>query len=340
MSDEPREGKALIDATRPFVAESVGRSWWALLSTLGLLSGAVTATILLPWWPARLAASVLAGLLTVRGFILYHDHMHGALLRRSTVARWIMYAYGVLVLTPPRVWRQTHNYHHANNAKIVGSHVGSYPVLTLDMWDKATPMQRLMYRVARHPLTILLGYAGIFVYGMCIHSFLRRPSKNWDSALAVVVHFAIFAVLWIYAGADVLWLSFLLPLMIAFASGAYLFYAQHNFEGVHLQPREKWSYTRAAIESSSYMKLGPIMNYFTGNIGYHHVHHLNPTIPFYRLAEAMAAIPELHAAKVTTLWPRDIAACFRLKLWDPSSGQMVGYPTVTPATEPGQPSPG
>jgi omega-6 fatty acid desaturase (delta-12 desaturase) len=94
---------------------------------------------------------------------------------------------------------------------------------------------------------------------------------------------------------------------------------------MHVQPRDAWSFGRAALESSSFMEMSPLMNYFTGNIGYHHVHHLNPTIPFYRLPEAMAAIPELQNPGKTTLKPRDVIQCFKLKLWDPEAGKMVGY---------------
>jgi omega-6 fatty acid desaturase (delta-12 desaturase) len=326
--DEMREGKELIDASRPFAEESRARSWLELASTLAAIAVATAVAAAAPWWPVRLAAAIVSGLVIVRGFILYHDYMHGALLRKSSAARAIMFAYGTLVLTPPRVWRETHNYHHAHNAKIVGSHVGSYPVVTVEMWKKLRPIERAMYRIARHPLTVLLGYGAIFLYGMCASSFLRRPTKNWDSALALVVHFAIaVAIGWTF-GVATLMFTFILPLMVACAMGAYLFYAQHNFEGVHLQGRHEWSYTRAAIESSSYMKMGPVMEWFTGNIGYHQVHHLNPTIPFYRLPEAMAEIPELQAAKVTSLHPRDVLACFRLKLWDPAQGRMVGYSAV------------
>lgn len=324
--EEPRQGKVLIDATRPFTVENKARSWWYVVSTLAIIAGLVAVAAVAPWWPLRLLASIVAGLTIVRGFILYHDFYHGALLKTSKLAKAIFSVYGILVLTPPRVWKQTHNYHHANNAKIVGSHVGSYPMLTVEMWKKATPSQRLLYRIARHPLTILFGYVFIFLYGMCISGFRRRPEKNWDSLLAIIVHFVLVGVIGWYFGAATLFFAFLLPLMVATAAGAYLFYAQHNFEGMHLQPRESWSYTKAAIESSSYMKTGKLMAWFTGNIGYHHVHHLNPGIPFYRLPEAHAQIPELQAAKVTTLWPKDIAACFRLKVWDPEREQMVGYP--------------
>jgi omega-6 fatty acid desaturase (delta-12 desaturase) len=120
--------------------------------------------------------------------------------------------------------------------------------------------------------------------------------------------------------------GFLFPLNIAFIAGTYLFYAQHNFEGVKLRGRHEWEFTRAALESSSYMPMGPAMRWFTGNIGYHHVHHLNSRIPFYRLPEAMAAIPELQHPGETRLRPRDVFACLSLKLWDAEAQQMVPFP--------------
>ena len=107
--------------------------------------------------------------------------------------------------------------------------------------------------------------------------------------------------------------------------GSYLFYAQHNFPGVLFRKNVEWSYTSAALESSSFMKLNPFMQWVTANIGFHHIHHLNSKIPFYRLPEAMAAIPELQKAKVTTLKPSDIVACLHLKVWDAESNRMIGF---------------
>ncbi|MEZ4256208.1 MAG: fatty acid desaturase [Polyangiales bacterium] len=325
MEQVARTGKQLVAATRPFAVEDRAKSWFYVLSTLAIWLTLMTASALTPYWPAQLVLAVVAGLVTVRVFILYHDYLHGAILRNSKVADLIMKTYGLLILTPSRVWKQTHNYHHAHTAKIVGSHVGSYAMVTTKMWKELTPFQRVMYRITRNPLTVLFGYLTIFLYGMCTSSFLRNPKKNWDSLLSLAVHFALLAVLWRVGGLNMMFFGYMLPVAVATAAGAYLFYAQHNFEGVHIQPREEWNYERAALESSSYMKCGPVMNWFTGNIGYHHVHHLNPTIPFYRLPEAMAAIPELQNPSVTTLRPRDIAACFRLKLWDPDQQRMVGY---------------
>lgn len=326
-----RSGKQLIDATRPFAVEDMRQTLTQTSITFGCLalclfiaSGWASQSLLL-----RVPASILAGIFIVRGFILYHDVMHGAIFRgRGSIAkigRACMRVYGVLVLTPPNTWRQTHNYHHAHTAKIVGSHVGSYPVMTVQMYRNAKPAQRFMYRLVRNPITMLLGYATIFIYGMCIHPFLRNPRKNWDSALSLVVHAALaITLIRVLSFTDYALVS-LIPLTVAFALGSYLFYAQHNFPGIELQPREDWEYTRAALHSSSYLRHGAVVSWLTGNIGYHHVHHLNAAIPFYRLPTAMATIPELQHPHETSLWPRDVVACLRLALWDPNAQRMVGY---------------
>jgi omega-6 fatty acid desaturase (delta-12 desaturase) len=327
-SQVARSEQDLIKASNVYAQESRGRSWFHVITTLlGLAVMQLLAAVLVshPW--ARLACSVTAGLFTVRAFIVYHDYKHGSILRGSKLAGYILDGYGLYVMTPSKVWSQTHNYHHAHTAKIVGSHVGSYMMLTPKLWESVTPGQRLMYRISRHPLTILFAYVTVFMYGFCAAAFSRNPRKNIDSLLSIVLQFTLIASVYSYFGWEVLAYSLLLPQLVAHALGAYLFYAQHNFPEAYVQPRETWSFVRASLESSSYMKLGPVMRYFTGNIGYHHVHHLNHRIPFYRLPEAMAGIPELQNPRgVTSLWPRDIIACFRLKLWDPELGRLVPFP--------------
>lgn len=322
-----RSPRELLAHAKDFAVETPTRSWFHVAETFAVLLVCLALTIVLPQWWARLAVSIFFGLVIVRGFILYHDYMHGAILKGSSVGKWLMYAYGVAVLTPPNVWRQTHNYHHAHTAKIVGSNVGSYLMLTTDMYKQLTPREQWMYRAVRHPITIFFAYFTVFLFGMCVSSFQRQPKKNWDSMLSVVIHVAAWPLLIIFAGFDVFLFAYFIPVFVATMAGAYLFYAQHNFPDMNVQPRETWEYSRAAMESSSYMKTGPVMQWLTGNIGYHHVHHLNPTIPFYRLPEAMKGIPELQQPLGTTgLAPRDIVACFRQKLWDPATGRMVGYP--------------
>ncbi len=321
-----RAGKELIEATKTFARENRLRSWWYLLSTTAILLGCYA---VLWWplaWPLRALLAVFAGLVTVREFILYHDYMHGALLRGSKLARVILYPFGVFVMTPPRVWRETHNYHHTHTAQLVGSNIGSYATMTLAQWREATEAQRRHYRIVRHPMTVLLAYFTAFMLDMCLMSFLRSPRKRWDSLIALLANWAATAFIVARFGFTTFFFAYFVPLFVAMATGAYLFYAQHNFEGLQIQPREQWAYDRAALHSSSYMPTGPVMGWLTGNIGYHHVHHLNPTIPFYRLPEAMAAIPELQEAAVTRLSAKDIVANFQMKLWDPDQRRMVAFP--------------
>jgi omega-6 fatty acid desaturase (delta-12 desaturase) len=331
-------GKELHNATRQFAKESRAKSWWYTGSTFVLLAIALTVAGMIPWWPVRVACSVLGGLLLVRAFILYHDFLHGALLRQSWLGRVLFGLYGLVALTPTRYWRHSHNFHHANvgkpipveegNLTLLTSDVGALPLMTTEMWQQASFWRRFHYRISRHPITILCAYITVFLFSICLFPLLKNPRKYWDGAVSLGVHAGIIAAIWILAGFQATFFAFLLPLAIAAASGAYLFFAQHNFEGLRVLPAEEWSHFQAALESSSYMRMGPIMNWFTGNIGYHHVHHLNALIPFYRLPEALNAIPELQSPVVTTLSPRDIFTCLSLSLWDSSSKQLVTYRTA------------
>lgn len=322
----PREGKALVEATKSFTAEDTAESWRHLIVVLAVLVAGTVAAVMAPYWPLRLLAAIVNGLVIVRLFIVYHDFMHGAVLRGSRAAKVILSAYGILVMAPPKVWKETHNYHHAHTAQIVGSHIGSFPVVTVEMWKKLSTRDRVKYRIVRNPLTILLGYVPIFMIGMCVNSLRKSVVKYWDSALALVLNWTLTAVLIWQFGFLTAFFAYLLPLMVATATGGYLFYAQHNFPSMALQPRHEWSYAKAALESSSFMPMGPVMRWFTGNIGFHHVHHLNPQIPFYRLPETMSAMPELQQPGQTSLKPWDMWRCLQLKLWDPAQKKMVGYP--------------
>jgi len=275
--------------------------------------------------PLRYVAAVLLGLVNVRIFIFYHDAMHGAVFRRSSVGKWMMRIYGLLILTPERVWKDSHNYHHAHTAKIVGASIGSYPVLTLRMYAMATPWQRFQYRMARHWLTMALGYLTVFTLGMCVRPLVTNPRRNWTAGLALVLHFGVLAAIWTAFGFSVALTGWIIPHAVAFATGSYLFFAQHNFPDIEIRDRRDWEFTAAALHSSSMMEGGWMMRWLTGDIGYHHVHHLNSMIPFYRLEEAMNAIPELQAAHVTTLKPKDVLACLRTAVWDPAQGRMLTY---------------
>lgn len=320
-----RQGPELVRASNAFAREDRATTWRLLLVTLALYLLVVAAIVVAPWTWARALLAVPAGLLIVRLFIFYHDYLHGAVLTGSVAGRGLMTVFGLWVLNPPTVWKQTHDYHHQHTAKVVGGAIGSYPVVTVDMWKAMTPGQRRAYRLARHPLNMLFGYLTVFSLGMCLKPFLRDPRRHWDGLVALLAHFGGLGLAAWLAGWEVALFAIALPQLIASAAGAYLFYAQHNFPKVELRDRRDWEYTFAALRSSSMMDMPGWMHWFTGNIGYHHVHHLNHRIPFYRLPEAMAAMPELQAPGRTSLRPADVLACLRLAAWDTRAQRMVGF---------------
>ena len=328
-----RAGRDLFKATTPFAVESVRTSWWLVGSTYVMLIASLVGAALAPAWPLRLLFSVLSALFMVRAFITYHDYMHNAILSHSRLAWLLFRIYAALALTPPRSWKKSHNYHHGHVGKIASASVGAFPIMTTDMWRDASLSARFGYRVERHPLTILAGYLTIFFFGVTLLPFLKNPARHWDSMLVLLGHGTLIAVMWIFGGFDVAFFVVLLPMTIASMIGSYLFYAQHSFERMHILPAEAWTYHRAAMESSSYMKLNRLMRWFTGNIGYHHIHHLNVRIPFYRLPEAMQAIPELQSPVTTTLSAHDILACFRCCLWDEGLQRMVSYREASRAAQ-------
>ena len=324
-SEGIRIGAELLNATRAFANESVMRSWWHVGSTFILMISALVGAGSAPWWPLRLVLSLLGALLVVRAFITYHDYMHGAILRNSRLAWCLFHIFAAFMLTPPRSWKKSHNYHHGHVGKISAASIGAFPVITTEMWRQATAAERARYRLHRHPLVVLSGYVTIFLFSITLLPLLRDPARHWDSALALLAHGGLIASLWIFGGFDVALFGVLLPMSIASALGSYLFFAQHSFKRMHIITPEAWTFYRAALETSSYMRLNKIMQWFTGNIGYHHIHHLNVRIPFYRLPEAMAAIPELQSPVTTSLMPKDIKECFQASLWDQAKHRMVTY---------------
>ena len=319
-----RSGKTLILATKEFAKENKLQSWWYLLSTAFLLIVAQIGT----YWNINLVAKIICSILTslmiVRMFMIYHDHQHKAILAKSKAANVIMYIFGLYVLAPPSIWKRSHDHHHKHNSKLFSASIGSYPIMTKQKFISSSRAERFGYLAVRHPLNILFGYFSVFMYGMCISSFLSSPEKHYDSLIALILHVAVSSLLFWFGGWTALLLTWVFPFFITCAMGAYLFYAQHNFPGVTFKNNIEWSYDHAALESSSYMKMSPVMSWFTGNIGYHHIHHINAHIPFYRLPEAMDKIPELQEVTTTSWHPKDVMNCLKLKVWDSENNQMLG----------------
>jgi omega-6 fatty acid desaturase (delta-12 desaturase) len=318
-----RTGRELLLATKPFAVDSTIQSWWHVVSTACFLAAALTGAVINFHWVAKVVCSVAAGLLMVRMFVIYHDQQHHAILPCSRLAEVLMRLYGLFILSPSSIWRSSHNHHHNHNSKLRGAHIGSFPILTREQFEKASAGRRFKYLFMRHPLTILFGYVFIFLFGMCVYPFFNNPREHYDSMIAFVLHVVLVTFVTICLGAQALVLAIVVPYFIATAVGCYLFYAQHNFPTVTFNDNAGWTYERAALTSSSYMKMNWLMAWVTANIGYHHVHHLNARIPFYRLPEVMKALPELQAAKTTSLHPVEVWRCLRLKVWDAAAQRMV-----------------
>ncbi|MBL4685408.1 MAG: fatty acid desaturase [Nannocystaceae bacterium] len=324
--DEPRTGKKLILATKPFEQERLGRSWFDLLSTLVVYTACLAVVVATESIVVSAIAAVIAGLTHFRIFSLYHDHNHGSLLANSPLGRRIMSALGWHILSPRPVWKETHDFHHWHNGKIEWCAIGSYPVMTIEQFAKASPDKRREYLRARHPLTIIGGYISVAIRGFCIAAYRRAPKRHGGGPVALAIHVATFVAAWWWLGLMTGVLVIIVPPFVGHMLAAYLFYVQHNFPETKVYMRGEWDYVDAAVSGSSFLVMGPVMRWFTANIGYHHVHHLNATIPNYRLAEAMAAIPELQHPNRTTMRPADVMACMRLKLWDPQAGCMQPLP--------------
>lgn len=318
-----RTGRELLIASKEFAKEHRWLSWWHLWSTMGLLVGLLVFAALPVHMVLRVAASLFAGLVCVRTFIIFHDFQHHAILNKSRVAGAVLWIYGIWTLNPPSVWNRSHSHHHKHNSKNFGANVGSFPIMTKESFKVAPAWERFVYLASRHPLTIFFGYLTIFAWGMSLRPFLQNPIRHFDGGFALVFQVCLLVTLYNVFGPTTMLLSSLLPLFFACLIGGYLFYSQHNYPEAKLRTGDDWNHVEAALESSSFTKMGPILNWFTGNIGFHHVHHMNALIPFYRLPEAMDAMVELQSPGVTTLRPRDIRACLKLKVWDTASDRFV-----------------
>lgn len=309
-----------------------------MLTTFAALAAAITLAAASPWLPLRIAGSLLEALIFLRAFILYHDHLHGALLRDSKIARAIFSVQGVLMLNPPRVWADTHNFHHANTARLAAPATGTFVLWTVEKWSKASWLQRLAYRAERNPITMAFAHVTVFFMGMCVLPFVNNPKRYASSGFAAVLHIALSIAIFHFFGASVFLSAWLLPFFVSCLLGAYMFYAQHNAPGITVRGDDDWAHAEGAVEGSTFMKTGPIMQWFTGNIGFHHIHHLNARIPFYRLPEAMRAVPELQNPVITSLSPRAIFDCLRVDLWDPTRGRLVSFGEAAAAPAPHVPA--
>ena len=271
-----------------------------------------------------LALAIPAAGFLVRVFVMFHDCAHGSLLpsRRANVI--VGTVLGMFVLSPFRRWRHDHAVHHATSGDLDRRGVGDVITLTVTEYRARSRRGRCAYRFIRNPL-VMFGFGPVIamVIGPRIVARGARPRMRnsvlgTDVALVAVVG----ALCWLMG-----WQAFLLvwapAALLAGSIGIWLFYVQHQFEDAYWQSGSEWSYADAALRGSSYLKLPPVLRFFTGNIGLHHVHHLNARIPNYNLPRAHRASPVFAGVPTLSLW--DGLRSVRLKLWDERAGRLVTF---------------
>jgi acyl-lipid omega-6 desaturase (Delta-12 desaturase) len=271
-----------------------------------------------------LVVAVPAAGFLLRTFIVFHDCAHGSFFRSKRANGWVGATLGLLVFTPFATWRHSHAIHHATVGDL--DRRGEGDVLTLtaaEYYAKAWP-GRLAYRIFRNPLVMFgLGpvWAMVIAPRMVPRSARRRLQHSVilvDLALAAAI-----TAMCLWIGWDAYLLVQIPSIMLAGAAGIWLFYVQHQFEDTYWQSSDQWSYAEAALRGSSYLRLPKVLQFFTGNIGFHHVHHLSARVPNYNLPRAHAANPAFRDVPTLTLWEGLMAV--RLKLWDEEAGRLVTW---------------
>jgi acyl-lipid omega-6 desaturase (Delta-12 desaturase) len=270
------------------------------------------------------ALVVLAAGFLVRVFVVFHDCAHGSLLPSRRANLLVGSVLGLLVLSPFRRWRHDHAVHHATSGDLDRRGVGDVPTLTIGEYRARSRRGRASYRFMRNPL-VMFGLGPVFamVIGPRIVARDARPRMRnsvlgTDVALLAVVA----ALCWLMG-----WEHFLIvwapAALLAGSAGIWLFYVQHQFEDAYWQRGAEWSYADAALRGSSHLKLGAVLRFFTGNIGLHHVHHLNARIPNYNLKRAHDSSPIFATVPSLSVW--DGMRAIRFKLWDEQAGRLVTF---------------
>jgi omega-6 fatty acid desaturase (delta-12 desaturase) len=314
--------RALAPYARPSMPRSIrclASSVAPYLALLVAMYFALSVSVLL-----TLAIGVLTAGFLLRTYIVFHDCAHGSFLPSKRANIWLGSVLGVMVYAPFHNWRHNHAVHHATASDLDRRGQGDVPTLTVAEYHSRDWQGRLRYRLFRNPV-VMFGLGPLFAMVLGPRIMPRTPRPRIRRS----VHFTNASLAVLIAGACVLvgWRDFLLiegpTAMIAGAAGIFLFYVQHQFEDTFWERRDEWSYADAALRGSSYLKLPRILQWFTGNIGLHHVHHLNARIPNYNLQSAHDENPIFHTVPTLTLWEGILAV--RLKLWDEDAGRLVTF---------------
>jgi acyl-lipid omega-6 desaturase (Delta-12 desaturase) len=315
---------------RQMVAEfqkpSTPRALWQVVNTLvpyALLWYAMYLVRPISLWLV-VPLAILAGAFLVRVFIIFHDCGHGSFFKSTRANDLTGFMAGILTFTPYYHWRWEHNIHHASSGDLDKRGVGDIWTLTVQEYLEASRWKKFAYRLARNPF-VLFVIAPVTLF-LVRHRFASSSANRRERHSVWAMNAALFAM----AGALTIvfgWKAYLLIqltiLAVAGAAGVWLFYVQHQFEDVYWERNEQWDYTAAALEGSSFYKLPKILQWFSGNIGFHHIHHLSARIPNYNLERCHRANPLFQQVKAVTFWAS--LKCLTFRLWDERQRKLVSF---------------
>jgi acyl-lipid omega-6 desaturase (Delta-12 desaturase) len=320
------------EMVRKYQTPSLPRGLWQIVNSVGAYIAVwvlLYFTLSISYWLSA-GLAVLAGGLMVRMFIIFHDCGHGSFFGSKRANDIVGFLTGVLTFTPYRLWRKEHALHHGTAADLDERGVGDMPTMTVEEYLAAPRRTRLGYRIVRNPLVLfVLGPLAIFLIK---HRLPLSPNVSEEDRRAV--HWTNLALLVMVVGMSLIFgllpylLTQLLILTVATTCGTWLFYVQHQFEDVYWERSEKWDFVDAALKGSSFYKLPRVLQWFSGNIGYHHIHHLSPRIPNYHLERCHNAEPLFNAVPAVTLLSSWKTLSYRL--WNEREQRMVGFGNLRP----------
>ena len=280
------------------------------------------------YWLTLLLAVPTAGFL-VRLFLIQHDCTHRSLFSSALANDVLGCVIGLVTLTPHYSWRRLHLLHHATSGNLDRRGHGDIDTLTVTEYLRLSPPRRFMYRLYRNPLVMFgIGPALLFVIKQrfCLSQFTRCGRERASVYATNAGLLALLVALWSTIGIQPLLFVHVPVVLLASSAGVWLFYVQHQFERAYWETEAGWDYVAAAMQGSSYYTLPKPLEWLTCHIGLHHVHHLNPRVPNYRLQQCLGENPELQLANRLTF--RKSLRCASLKLWDEEVKGLVPYPAT------------
>jgi omega-6 fatty acid desaturase (delta-12 desaturase) len=326
VPDQTNDPAFWRDALRAYASPRPLRSWLeigtSVVPYLALSVAMYFALAVSPW--VTLALAPVTGAFLLRSYIIFHDCSHGSFMATRRGNAWLGTFCGLLVLSPFVRWRHDHAVHHATSGDLDKRGVGDLPTLTVAEYRARSRGGRLAYRLLRNPI-VMFGVGPVFAMIIGPRIVARNaPPRMRSSVIRTDIALAVIAagLVWAIGIGDLL-LVWAPAALIAGGVGIWLFYVQHQFEDAYWQHSEGWTYADAALRGSSFLNLPKVLQFFTGNIGYHHIHHLSVRIPNYNLQRAHEENPVFQS--VPTLSLRDGLRAVRLKLWDEDRARLVTW---------------